>query len=76
VDTVGKLQLRRDVYNLDSRTLAAIKSERGIVAFVPERKQTHEMVSGSSPNRFAHPTRTSANPMFYEAPNHTRPTPD
>ena len=29
VDEAGKLQTRRDVYNLDSRTLAAIKSERG-----------------------------------------------
>ena len=29
VDDDGKLQIRRDVYNLDGRTLAAIKSERG-----------------------------------------------
>ena len=28
VDNAGKLQLRRDIYNLDSRTVAAIKSER------------------------------------------------
>ena len=31
VDDEGKLQIRRDLYNLDSRTLAAIKSEHGIV---------------------------------------------
>ena len=28
VDDAGKLQIRRDLYNLDSRTLAAIKSAR------------------------------------------------
>ena len=31
VDDAGKLQMRRDVYNIDSRTLAAIKSERGMI---------------------------------------------
>ena len=29
VDDAGKLQMRSDVYNIDSRTIAAIKSERG-----------------------------------------------
>src|SRR3984893_11179526 len=31
VDDIGKLQLRRDVYGLDSRTLAAVRSERGVI---------------------------------------------
>src|SRR6266851_1088373 len=37
VDEAGKLQIRRDVYNLDGRTLAAIKSERGVVE-QPQRR--------------------------------------
>src|SRR5262245_50985909 len=45
VDEAGKLQIRRDVYNLDSRTLAAIKSERGVVEPLPERKREQEIVS-------------------------------
>jgi L,D-transpeptidase YcbB len=44
VDDAGKLQTRRDVYNLDSRTLAAIKSERGVIEPMQERKR-EEIVS-------------------------------
>ena len=46
VDDAGKLQMRRDVYNLDSRTLAAIKSERGIID--PDRKRVPEEAFASS----------------------------
>jgi murein L,D-transpeptidase YcbB/YkuD len=54
VDDAGKLQIRRDVYNLDGRLLAAIKSERGTVEPVQERK--HDLVaSGSSGGRRALP---------------------
>jgi murein L,D-transpeptidase YcbB/YkuD len=75
VDNAGKLQLRRDVYNLDSRTLAAIKSESGIIESTPERKQ--EMASGSGPNRSARPARSGANfqSISYGTPSYTRPTP-
>ena len=77
VDNSGKLQLRRDVYNLDSRTLAAIKSERGNVDSVPERRQEQVTASGSGPSRSARPARTGANfqSMFYEAPSYPRSTP-
>jgi L,D-transpeptidase YcbB len=44
VDDAGKLQTRRDVYNLDSRTLAAIKGERGAIEPMQERKR-EEIVS-------------------------------
>jgi hypothetical protein len=76
VDNAGKLQIRRDVYNLDSRTLAAIKSERGIIETAPERKQEQEIASGSGPNRSARPAHTSATfqSMFYEPPSYARPT--
>jgi hypothetical protein len=39
VDDAGKLQIRRDIYNLDSRTLAAIKSDRSVVEPMQERKR-------------------------------------
>jgi L,D-transpeptidase YcbB len=47
VDDAGKLQVLRDVYNLDPRTLAAIKSERGMVEPQAERKK-EEIASGGS----------------------------
>ena len=52
VDDAGKLQTRRDVYNLDSRTLAAIKSERGVVEPMQERKR-EEIVSARASGRAA-----------------------
>ena len=61
VDDLGKLQLRRDIYNLDSRTLAAIKSERGNLEPAPVR--TREEIAGSSPRKPAAPARTGALPQ-------------
>src|SRR5215471_10737361 len=46
IDNGGKLELRRDIYNLDSRTLAAIKTERGTVE-PTERKREPEVASGT-----------------------------
>jgi murein L,D-transpeptidase YcbB/YkuD len=76
IDNAGKLQIRRDVYNLDSRTLAAIKGERDIIEPTSERKQVQEVASGSGPNRSARPARTGVTfqSMSYEAPSYTRPT--
>jgi len=53
VDEAGKLQTRRDIYGIDSRTMAAIRSERAVIenAPAPERKQDPEVASSSSPNR-------------------------
>ena len=53
VDDAGQLQIRRDVYNLDSRTLAAIKSERGVVEPMQERKS--EEVASTGQRRLAAP---------------------
>jgi L,D-transpeptidase YcbB len=53
VDEIGKLQIRRDVYNLDSRTLAAIKSERAIIETIPEGKSEQVIASGSGGHRAA-----------------------
>ena len=54
--------MRRDVYNLDSRTLAAIKRERGNLEPAPERKREQE-VAGSGPRKPAAPARTGALPQ-------------
>jgi murein L,D-transpeptidase YcbB/YkuD len=61
VDQSGKLQMRRDIYNLDSRTLAAIKSERGSPDAAPERRR--EEIAGMSPRKAAAPARTGALPQ-------------
>jgi murein L,D-transpeptidase YcbB/YkuD len=77
MDSVGKLQIRPDIYNLDSRTLAAIKSERGIIGPAPERKREPEMASGLGSERPARgaSTRTNFQSMSYEAPSIARRTP-
>jgi L,D-transpeptidase YcbB len=49
VDDAGKLQTRRDVYGLDNRMMAAIKSERGIIDTPEERKR--EVVASGTPIR-------------------------
>jgi len=49
VDDEGKLRIRRDVYNLDSRTLTAIRNGRGIV--VPPAEGTGEQEIASSGGR-------------------------
>ncbi len=43
VDDAGKLQIRRDIYNLDGRMAAAIKSERGVVE--PQQERPKEVAS-------------------------------
>jgi murein L,D-transpeptidase YcbB/YkuD len=50
VDETGKLQTRRDVYGLDGRMIAALKSERGIVE-PPEERKRDAVASGSAPTR-------------------------
>ena len=73
VDNAGKLQIRRDVYNLDSRTLAAIKHERGNLEPAPERTRD-EQVARSTPRKPASPARTGAlSQSMNEAPAYARP---
>jgi murein L,D-transpeptidase YcbB/YkuD len=74
VDDAGKLQIRRDVYNLDSRTLAAIKSERAVIEPTPERKREQEMASGSGRRSAPAPRNTSFfQSMFYDGQSYARP---
>jgi len=58
VDDNGKLQLRRDIYNLDGRTLAAIKTERVMVEPVPQTKPEQEIASNSVRRKVAAQPRT------------------
>jgi murein L,D-transpeptidase YcbB/YkuD len=72
-DTAGKLQMRRDLYNLDSRTLAAIKRERGNLEPAPERKRDQEIAAGTGTTKSARPARTATQSMIYETPGYARP---
>ena len=45
VDDAGKLQIRRDLYNLDSRMLAAIKDARAIASLASEGKSEPTMAT-------------------------------
>jgi L,D-transpeptidase YcbB len=63
VDDAGQLQIRRDIYNIDSRTLAAIKSERGMIEPPQERKREQEVAATSQRRPGVAPPRVS----FFEA---------
>ena len=72
VDSAGKLQMRRDVYNLDSRTLAAIKRERGVIEPAQDRKE-EQVASSSSGTRKVVRTSRNGSPfqsMFYDTPSY------
>jgi murein L,D-transpeptidase YcbB/YkuD len=80
VDSAGKLQMRRDIYNLDSRTLAAMKSGRGGFESAPERRREHELVASNQrrsapPAPVAQPARSGSffQSMFSPAPAYGRP---
>jgi murein L,D-transpeptidase YcbB/YkuD len=75
VDGAGKLQIRPDVYGLDSRTLAAIKNERGVIDSAPDRRRGQETASGSAPDQSLRPAGAGAKfqSMSYETPGYARP---
>jgi len=77
VDNAGKLQTRRDIYNLDSRTLAAIRSSRGVSEPTPERRREELVASGSTPRRSAPVVRKGAmsQSMVSPTPGYARPFP-
>jgi murein L,D-transpeptidase YcbB/YkuD len=66
VDDAGKLQIRRDVYGIDSRTQAAVKSERGIVEPMQERKRDQEVAS-TGQRRVAPQAQTPRVVSFFES---------
>ena len=65
VDDNGKLQVRRDIYNLDSRTHAAIKSERAMVEPAQERKRDRRSPRRAQRRSAAQPT--AAHVSFFES---------
>jgi murein L,D-transpeptidase YcbB/YkuD len=72
VDDEEKLQIRRDIYNLDSRTLAAIRSERAIIEAAPEGKSEQVSASGGA-RKAGRPYPESAFPAFFFAGRPLRP---
>jgi murein L,D-transpeptidase YcbB/YkuD len=64
VDDAGQLQIRRDIYNIDSRTFAAIKSERGMIEPMQDRKREQEVAATSQRRPGGAPPRSVS---FFEA---------
>jgi murein L,D-transpeptidase YcbB/YkuD len=81
VDDAGKLQIRRDIYGIDSRTVAAIKTQRGMVEPAPERGRQVAGTSSSAPSGYrrggAQPQRELSffEQLFGGGPPAARPTP-
>ena len=67
-----RAEMRRDIYNLDSRTLAAIKGERELIEKVPEGKSEQVIASGST-RRAGTPRPASFFPPFFFAGRALRP---
>jgi hypothetical protein len=70
VDGAGKLQIRPDLYGLDSRTLAAIKGERGAIESAQGQRREQDAATGPAFRRSAQPASAGANvqSMSYEPP--------
>jgi murein L,D-transpeptidase YcbB/YkuD len=74
VDNGGKLEMRRDVYGLDGRTIAAIKSERGNLEPAQERKREEIATAPRKPTAPA--ARTGAlSQTTYTTPGYARQLP-
>ncbi len=64
VDDDGKLQIRRDIYGIDSRMHAAIRSERGMVEMVQDRPKERPSTTTVRRARAPEPPRKLG---FFEA---------
>jgi murein L,D-transpeptidase YcbB/YkuD len=68
VDDNGRLQIRRDIYGLDSRTLAAIRSERGVIEPTPEGKgEQPEVASAAPPGKRRPPVATPSTISYLQS---------
>jgi hypothetical protein len=77
VDDEGRLQIRRDLYNLDRRTLAALKKEPVVAEPAPAVNHDRELASPSRRRRTAHhsqPGDASQSPSF-AVPSNARARP-
>jgi murein L,D-transpeptidase YcbB/YkuD len=73
VDDDGKLQVRRDIYDLDRRTIAAIKSERATIEKPPEGKTEQLIASASNGRRAPTPRPPAFFRSFFFAGGQLRP---
>jgi murein L,D-transpeptidase YcbB/YkuD len=73
VDDDEKLQMRRDVYNLDSRTIAAIKHERALIETIPQGTSEQVFASGLGARSAAAPRFGSFFPPLFFGGRPPRP---
>ncbi len=65
VDDAGKLQTRRDVYNIDGRLIAAVKSERAIIEPAPDGKPAEVASTGGRRRAAAPPAMSFFESLFF-----------
>ena len=65
VDDAGKLQTRRDVYNIDGRLIAAVKNERAIIEPAPEGKPQEVASTGGRRRAAAPPAMSFFQSLFF-----------
>jgi len=77
VDDDGKLQIRRDLYNLDRRTLAAIKNDPVVAESASAANHDREPASASRHRRTTHHSQSGdvAPSAFFAGPSNARPRP-
>jgi L,D-transpeptidase YcbB len=75
VDDDGKLQIRRDLYNLDRRTLAALKNEPVVAEPAPATSHGQELASASRHRRTARHSQGGdvVQSPFFAEPSNVRP---
>ena len=75
VDDDGKLQIRRDLYNLDRRTLAALKNEPVVAEPAPAASHGQELASASRHRRTARHSQGGdvVQSPFFAGPSNVRP---
>ena len=65
VDDAGKLQTPRDVYNIDGRLIAAVKSERAIIEPAPDSKPAEVASTGGRRRAAAPPAMSFFQSLFF-----------
>jgi murein L,D-transpeptidase YcbB/YkuD len=73
VDDAGKLQLRPDIYSIDSRMTSTIKNERGMIEMAQERPR--ENSGGAKRARAPEPRNVSFFESLFGGGSSNRPTP-
>jgi hypothetical protein len=74
VDDAGKLQTRRDVYNIDGRLIAAVKNERAIIEPAPDGKPAEVASTGGRRRAAAPPAMSFFQSLFFGGRPPPRPS--